>query len=183
MTGELTEFAWLLSPKPEGAWVRPAWPRGTASGLEGRRREPAVARAGPYLGCRACPRRVRPREAPAAAGRPRPALGRPSAQRPSRPGSDLPPSVAPVAPALHTRPGPRGKDPGVPGLPGTPRAVPARTPKAVAQTRARAGRLGRALFLAGAALLVGQTEPVNSAVGDGPVRGAPRKGSRGSAES
>lgn len=113
MTGE---FAWLLSPKPEDAWVRPAWPRETASGLEGRRRRPAVARARPYLGCRACPRRARPREAPAAAGRPRRALGRPSAQRPSLPESALPPSAAPVAPGLRTPLGPRGSDPGVPGL-------------------------------------------------------------------
>lgn len=181
MTGE---FAWLLSPKPEDAWVRPAWPRETASGLKGRRRRPAVARARPYLGCRACPRRARPREAPAAAGRPRRALGRPSAQRPSLPESALPPSAAPVAPGLRTPLGPRGVRPWRAG------ALPA----LLVQSRLGLSRLwrgprreqaslGRALFLAGAALLVGQTEPVNSAVGEGPVRGAPRKGSRGSAES
>lgn len=76
-----------------------------------------MARARPYLCCRACPRRVRPREAPAAAGRPRRALGRPSAQRPSRQASDLPPSAAPVAPALRTRPGPRGVGPWRAGAP------------------------------------------------------------------
>lgn len=96
-----------------------------------------MARARPYLGCRACPRRARPREAPAAAGRPRRALGRPSAPRPSRPASDLPPSAAPVAPALRTRPGPPGgSGAGVRALPRTPRAVPARSPTAVARARA-----------------------------------------------
>lgn len=176
MTGELTEFAWLLSPKPEDAWVRPAWPRGTTSGLEERRRRPAVARARPYLGCRACPRRARPREAPAAAGRPRRALGRPSAQRPSRPDSALPPSAAPVAPALRTRPGPRGVEPcrtgAPPGLFAPSRLGLPRRWRGPGREQAA---LGRALFLAGAALLVGQTEPVNSAVGEGPVGELPGK--------
>lgn len=46
LAGELTEFAWLLSPKPVDARVRPAWPRGTASSLEGRIAEEAEARDG-----------------------------------------------------------------------------------------------------------------------------------------
>lgn len=43
--------------------------------------------------------------------------------------------------------------------------------------------LGRALFLARAALPVGQTEPVNLAAGEGLAPGAPRNSSRSSAES
>lgn len=170
---------------PGSAPPGPGGPRVAWRGGSQRRRRPAMARAGPYLGCRACPRRARPQEAPAAAGRPRRALERPSAQRPSRPAWDLPLSVAPVAPALRTRPGPRGSGPGVRALPpGALRSVPVRTPTAVARARAgsRPPRAGL-LFLVGAALPVGQTEPVNLAVEEGPVRGAPRKGSRGPAES
>lgn len=68
--------------------------------------------------------------------------------------------------------------------PRAPRSVPVRTPTAVARARAgsRPPRAGL-LFLVGAALPVGQTEPVNLAVEEGPVRGAPRKGGRGPAES
>lgn len=43
--------------------------------------------------------------------------------------------------------------------------------------------MGRALFLARAALPVGQTEPVNLAAGEGPAPRAPRNGSRSSVES
>lgn len=154
----------------------------------GARRQPARS----YLGCKACPRRGRRREAPAAAGRPRRASGRPRRRLPSRTASaaprpaGLPPSAAPVGTALcpgasasasgvGPEPGPGVETPGagLPGLLGLSRPGCRRAQVA----------LDRALFLARAALPVGQTEPVNSTAQERPAPGAPRNGSRCSAES
>lgn len=160
----------------------------------GRGRGTAAA-ARPYLGSRACPRRARRREAPAGAGRPRRARGRPRRRLPSRTASaaprpaGLPPSAAPVGTALcpRTRPG-MGPGPGPErGACGAPRA-PCTVSGSDSQNRCPSSRraqdaLGRALFLAIAALPVGQTEPVNSAAGEGPAPGAPQNGSHSSAES
>lgn len=70
------------------------------------------------------------------------------------------------------------------GAPRAPRTVGGSdSPDRCPSSRRARDALGRALFLARAALPVGQTEPVNSAAGDGPAPGAPRNGSRSSAES
>lgn len=77
-----------------------------------------------------------------------------------------------------------GSEPGLglghAGAPRAPWTVAARTPTIAARAQVV---LGRALFLARAALPVGQTEPVNAAAGEGPAPGAPRNGSHSSAES
>lgn len=123
------ESAWLFSPALPGfdTWVllpssaiHPHSRRGpgigkekaaTASAWEERGARPQPAWS--YLGSKACPRRTRGREAPAAAGRPRQALGRPRCRLPSRTASaaprpeGLPPSAAPVGTALCPRPRPR----------------------------------------------------------------------------
>lgn len=148
------------------------------------RPRPAGARAKrPYLGGGASPGRARPREAPAGAARPRRAHGTPRLRLPSRPAASapwpaaLPPSAAPVGPALRPRPPPRGSLPGPgaragrrrAGLPGSSGlaglGLPGRRP---ARGRAQVAP-GRALFLARAALPVRPTEPVDSAARAGPA--------------
>lgn len=154
----------------------------------GARRQPARS----YLGSKACPRRGRRREAPAAAGRPRRASGRPRRRLPSRTASaaprpaGLPPSAAPVGTALC--PGASASASGVGPGPGPGVGTPgAGLPGLLGLSRPGCRRaqvaLGWALFLARAALPVGQTEPVNSTAQERPAPGAPRNGSRGSAES
>lgn len=184
----MTEFAWLLSPKPVDAWVRPAWPRGTASSLEGRIAEEAEARDG-APGLTSAAERV---PAERARGRPQQRQGSPGERsrgrapsaHPGRRGTCLPPWHLWRQRCARGLGLGGGSGPSVRALPGAPRSVPARTPTAVARARAgsRPPRAGL-LFLVGAALPVGQTEPVNSAVEEGPVRGAPRKGGLGPAES
>lgn len=82
--------------------------RGASKCLGKARGAPAAAR--PYLGSKACPRRARRREAPAAAGRPKRARGRPRRGLPCRTASaaprpaGLPPSAALVGTTLCPRP-------------------------------------------------------------------------------
>lgn len=146
MTGELTEFAWLLSPKLEDAWVRPAWPRGTASGLEERRRWRAP-------GLTSAAERV---PAERARGRPQQRQGGPGERSGGRAPSAHPGRTRPCHPPRHLwrQRCARGLGLGgraLPdrGSPGALRAVPARTPTEVARTRAGAGRPGQGAIFSG----------------------------------
>lgn len=146
--------AWVLPRSPPAAdlgWGRRKRRR-QVPGRGRARRQPAL----PYLGSKACPRRARRPEAPAGAGRPRRARGRPRRPLPSRTAgaapspAGLPPSAAPVRTALCLRPPPRprglGRGQARGGASGAPRApwtVAARTPTVAAPAPRDQRRAGR----------------------------------------
>lgn len=201
---ECAGLAWhLLLHKPcEDAWgILPPPPPPADLGLGRRERGPSHglgrARSSPAAG-RALPRQHSVSSQSARAGGPSrgseaqasareaapPApipdrLGRASARGPSTLRGTCGVSAVPAETTSGVGPGP-GLGLGNAGAPRAPWTVAARTPTIAARAQVV---LGRALFLARAALPVGQTEPVNSAAGEGPAPGAPRNGSRSSTES